>query len=74
MLGGDKKMDHNAIGTIVGGVVGSNILIRIVWSYLENRNNKKHNPNNHFEVINERLQRILDKLDGMHEDIRGLRK
>ena len=67
-------MDHNAIGTIVGGVVGSNILIRIVWSYLENRNNKKHNPDNYFEVINERLQRILDKLDGIHEDIRGLRK
>ena len=67
-------MDYNAIETIVGGVVGSNILIRIVWSYLENRNNKKHNPDNYFEVINERLQRILDKLDGMHEDIRGLRK
>ena len=67
--------DHNVIGTIVGGVVGSNILIRIVWSYLENRNNnKKHNPDNYFEVINERLQRILDKLDGIHEDIRGLRK
>jgi len=67
-------IDYNAIGTIVGGVVGSNILIRIVWSYLENRNNKKHNPDNYFEVINERLQRILDKLDGIHEDIRGLRK
>ena len=67
-------MDYNAIGTIVGGVVGSNILIRIVWSYLENRNNKKHNPDNYFEVINERLQRILDKLDGIHEDIRELRK
>ena len=67
-------MDYNAIETIVGGVVGSNILIRIVWSYLENRNNKKHNPDNYFEVINERLQRILDKLDGIHEDIRGLRK
>ena len=67
-------MDHNAIGTIVGGVVGSNILIKIVWSYLENRNNKKHNPDNYFEVINERLQRILDKLDGIHEDIRELRK
>ena len=67
-------MDYNAIGTIVGGVVGSNILIRIVWSYLENRNNKKHNPDNYFEVINERLQRTLDKLDGIHEDIRELRK
>jgi len=67
-------IDYNAIGTIVGGVVGSNILIRIVWSYLENRNNKKHNPDNYFEVINERLQRILDKLDGIHEDIRELRK
>jgi len=67
-------MDYNAIETIVGGVVGSNILIRIVWSYLENRNNKKHNPDNYFEVINERLQRILDKLDGIHEDIRELRK
>jgi len=67
-------MDYNAIGTIVGGVVGSNILIRIVWSYLENRNNTKHNPDNYFEVINERLQRILDKLDGIHEDIRELRK
>ena len=67
-------MDYNAIETIVGGVVGSNILIRIVWSYLENRNNKKHNPDNYFEVINERLQRILDKLDGIHGDIRELRK
>ena len=67
-------MDYDVIGTIVGGVVGSNILIRIVWSYLENRNNKKYNSNNHFEVVNERLQRILDKLDGIHEDIRGLRK
>jgi len=69
-----NMMDYNAIGTIVGGVVGSNILIRIVWSYLENRNNTKHNPDNYFEVINERLQRILDKLDGIHEDIRELRK
>ena len=67
-------MDYNVIGTIVGGVVGSNILIRIVWSYLENRNNKKYNSNNHFEVVNERLQRILDKLDGIHEDIRRLGK
>ena len=67
-------MNYDVIGTIVGGVVGSNILIRIVWSYLENRNNKKYNPNNHFEVVNERLQRILDKLDGIHEDIRRLGK
>ena len=67
-------MNYNVIGTIVGGVVGSNILVKIVWSYLESRNNKKHNPNNYFEVVNERLQRILDKLDGIHEDIRELRK
>ena len=67
-------MNYDVIGTIIGGVVGSNILIKIVWSYLENRNNKKHNPNNYFEVVNERLQRILDKLDGIHEDIRELRK
>jgi len=67
-------MNYDVIGTIIGGVVGSNILIRIVWSYLENRNNKKYNSNNHFEVVNERLQRILDKLDGIHEDIRRLGK
>ena len=67
-------MNYDVIGTIIGGVVGSNILVKIVWSYLENRNNKKYNPNNHFEVVNERLQRILDKLDGIHEDIRRLGK
>jgi len=67
-------VDYNVIGAIVSGVVGSNILIRIIWSYLENRNSKKRNPNGYIEVVNERLQRILDKLDGIHEDIRELRK
>jgi len=55
---------------IVVGVIGLNIITRIIWEYLENR---KHNPNNHFDLINERLQRILDKLEGIHADIRNLR-
>jgi len=56
--------------SIVVGVIGLNIIIRIVWAYLENR---KHNPGNHFDAINERLQRILDKLNEIHNDIRDLK-
>ena len=65
-------MEITDVGSIVGGVVGSNILIRIIWSYLENR--KKGNPNGEpFGVINERLQRIIDKLDSIHDDIKNSR-
>lgn len=67
-------MDYGMIGSVVGGVVGTQILVRIVWKYLEGR---KNNPGNHFEVLFEKLSslesRLIDKLNALHDDIRGLK-
>jgi len=62
-------------GAIVFGVVGIQIVIRIIWKYLETR---KNNPNGHFKIICEQLngleKRIIDRLDLLHEDIKDLKR
>jgi len=67
-------MDYGMVSSVVGGVVGTQILVRIVWKYLENR---KSNPGNHFEVLIEKLSglesRLIDKLNVIHDDLRGLK-
>ena len=67
-------MDFGTALPIVLGVIGLNIIIRITWAYLENRNNKKNNLNGGFATISERLQRILDKLDQLSLDVRDLKR
>ena len=62
-------------GAIVIGVVGIQVVIRIIWKYLEGR---KNNSNGQFEILYKRLDsledRLIDRLDIIYDGIKELRK
>jgi len=68
-------MEFGTAGAIVIGVVGTQVVIRIIWKYLEGR---KNNPNGKFEILYKRLDslenRLIDRLDIIYDNIKELRK
>ena len=68
-------MELETAGAIVVGVVGTQIVIRIIWKYLEGR---KNNHNGKFEILYKRLDslenRLIDRLDIIYDNIKELRK
>ena len=68
-------MELETAGAIVVGVVGTQVVIRIIWKYLEGR---KNNPNGKFDILYKRLDslenRLIDRLDMIYEGIKELRK
>ena len=68
-------MELETAGAIVVGVVGTQVVIRIIWKYLEGR---KNNPNGNFDILYKRLDslenRLIDRLDIIYDNIKELRK
>ena len=68
-------MELETAGAIVVGVVGTQVVIRIIWRYLEGR---KNNHNGQFEILYKRLDslenRLIDRLDLIYDGIKELGK